>query len=234
MVDPVNNRGYYEYRRVNTKAGTGMENGEKFSLEQGNTEKDSEKKGEEKTRVEADGVIAEFSGQSRGQYGGGKSRERAEGGEAPGIDFGQTVERARGFIGGLWKSVTELFGSIRSALWDFWNSDSPGAADGSAGTEEGAQAIDVTEMSQELEGEAGLDVIEAEGVVERSADTNLSGMEGRRAEAERYLEDRGQMERYVKNSDLLTYYDRSGRIVQMNGADKSRILHGDTRTSRGV
>ncbi len=234
MVDPVNNRGYYEYRRVNTKAGTGMENGEKFSLEQGNTEKDSEKKGEEKTKVEADGVIAEFSGQSRGQYGGSKSRERAEGGETPGIDFGQTVERARGFIGGLWKSVTELFGSIRNALWDFWNSDSPGAAGDSAGTEEGAQAIDVTEMSQELEGETGLDVIEAEGVVERSADTKLSGMEGRRAEAERYLEDRGQMERYVKNSDLLTYYDRSGRIVQMNGADKSRILHGDTRTSRGV
>lgn len=44
MVDPVNNRGYYEYRKVNTKAGTGMENGGKFSLEQGYTEKDSGKK----------------------------------------------------------------------------------------------------------------------------------------------------------------------------------------------
>lgn len=95
-------------------------------------------------------------------------------------------------------------------------------------------AIDVTEMSQGLEGETGLDIIEAEGVVERAAVARPVEMEIRRAEAEKYLGNEEQMERYVKNSDLLTYYDRSGRLVQMSGADKSRILHGDTRTSRGV
>ena len=59
-------------------------------------------------------------------------------------------------------------------------------------------------------------------------------MKDRRAEAEAYLENGEEMRRYVRNSDLLTYYDRSGRIVQMNGSDKNRILHGDSRTSKGV
>lgn len=31
----------------------------------------------------------------------------------------------------------------------------------------------------------------------------------------------------VRNSDLVTYYDRSGKLVQPNASDKERILHGD-------
>ena len=35
----------------------------------------------------------------------------------------------------------------------------------------------------------------------------------------------------AKNSNLLTYYDRSGRITRINPSDSERILHGD-RNSR--
>ncbi len=278
MVDPVNNRGYMEYRRVNKKAGTGMENGEKFSLEQGLREKDSKKDKDGKTKVEADGVIAEFSGQPKGQQGGIGSGRKTEGAKGESIDFDQAAESVRGFLGELVKAVAGFFSGIKNTLLDFWNSDS-GEASGSGetaesgeaqkiaqdgetagngeageridGEEAGAQSqemvqegdahgygselpIDVTERSRALEGAAWLDTIEAEGVRERAAGAKLTGMAAKRAEAERYLENGEEMGRYVKNSDLLTYYDKSGRIVQMSGSDKSRILHGDTRTSRGV
>ena len=35
----------------------------------------------------------------------------------------------------------------------------------------------------------------------------------------------------AKNSTLLTYYDRNGRVVEPSASDKERILHGD-RSSR--
>lgn len=248
MVDPVNNRGYYEYRRVNTKTGTGLENGEKFSLDQEHAEKDSDKK-EDKTKVEAEGVIAEFSSQSQGQYGGVGSERKSAAKKAEDVDFSQTMERVRGFIGELVKTVADFFSSVKSALLDFWNSDSGGtaadggetaadsksiAADGGAEPGNEDSVIDVTEMSQKIDGEAGIDIVEAAGVIERAADRKPNGVEERRAEAERYLDNEEKLKRYVKNSDLLTYYDRSGKLVQMNGADKNRILHGDSRMSRGV
>lgn len=237
MVEPVNNRGYYEYGRVNTKIGTGLESGEKFALNYDHMEKDSDQKEDEKTQVEADGVVAEFSSQSQNQYGGiGNERKNtAQVKESP--DLGQTVERARGFIGELVKAVTDFMNGMKKTILDFWNSDNRAQdgrgtmADGEAGT---GQAIDVTETSQELEGKSGIDTVEAEGIVEKSGDTRPAQEDGRRMEAERYLENTEQMNRYVKNSDLLTYYDRSGRIVQMNGADKNRILHGDRGTSKRI
>ncbi len=235
MVDPINGRGYYEYRRVNTKTETGLENGEKFSLDYEHTEKGSDKDGEDKKKVEAEGVIAEFSSQSQSQYGGiGNGRKAAADAEES-VDLGQTVEQVKGLIGELVKTITAFFSNVKNALLEFWNSDSGETAAGEeAEAEQAEQVIDVTERSQEIDAEAGIDTVEAEGIVERPEDRKPPEMKDRRAEAEAYLENEEKMNRYVKNSDLLTYYDRSGRIVQMNGSDKNRILHGDSRTSRGV
>ncbi len=239
MVDPINNRGYYEYRRVNTKTETGLENGEKFSLDYEHTETESDKDGKEKTKVEADGVIAEFSSQSQSQYGGIGSGKKTAADAEETVDFGRAAEQVKGFIGELVRTITAFFHNVKSALIDFWNSDSgAAAADGEAEAESPEQVIDVTELSQEINGEDGINnginTIEVEGVIERPADRKPPEMKDRKAEAEAYLENEEKMNRYVKNSDLLTYYDRSGRIVQMNGSDKNRILHGDSRTSRGV
>lgn len=39
--------------------------------------------------------------------------------------------------------------------------------------------------------------------------------------------------KYVaRNSDLVTYYDRSGKLVQPNASDKERILHGDRNVKK--
>lgn len=235
MVDPINSQSYHEYRRVNTKTGMGTENGEKFSLGYNNTEKESDKNEKEKTKIEADGVVAEFSGQSQRQYGGIGSEKKGAQDAEESIDFTRTIEQVRGFVGELVKTIRTFFSSVKSALLDFWNSDSP-KTEADMGPEASDAMIDVTQLSQDIESGAELETIEAEGVIERpaEADTRPPKMENRREEAERYLQNQEKMNRYVKNSDLLTYYDRSGKIVQMNGSDKNRILHGDSRTSRGV
>lgn len=235
MVDPINSRGYYEYRRVNTKTETGLENGEKFSLDYEHTEKESDKDGEDKTKVEADGVVAEFSSQSQSQYGGIGNGKRASAEAEESVDFGQAVDQVKGFIGELVRTVTAFFNNVKNALLEFWNSDSGGAVtDEGTEVESAEQVIDVTEMSQEIDADAGINTIEVEGTIERTEEQKPPKMKDRRAEAEAFLGNEEKMNRYVKNSDLLTYYDRSGRIVQMNGSDKNRILHGDSRTSRGV
>ena len=40
-------------------------------------------------------------------------------------------------------------------------------------------------------------------------------------------------ERFLaKNSTLLTYYDRNGKLIQINASDRERILHGDKNTKK--
>lgn len=247
MVDPVNNRGYQEYNRINVKVGTNVENGEKFSLNYGLEEDESGKKEDGKTKVETDGVIAEFSSQTQTRYGGAGNGKTGTAQTEEYIDFGAAAERARGFIGELVKAFSGFISSIKKALLDFWNSDSsvseehaqdalPGTEDALSGTEDGESIIDVTDRSQAIGGENVLSAVEAEGVVEHppSMEFQIPKPEDRKAQAIQYLENEDLMRRYVKNSDLLTYYDRSGKLVQLNGADKNRILHGDKRTSRGV
>ncbi len=247
MVDPVNNRGYQEYNRINVKVGTNVENGEKFSLNYGQEEDESGKKEDGKTKVETDGVIAEFSSQTQTRYGGAGNGKTGTAQTEEYIDFGAAAERARGFIGELVKAFSGFISSIKKALLDFWNSDSsvseehvqdalPGTEDALSGTEDGENIIDVTDRSQAIGGENVLSAVEVEGVVEHppSMEFQIPKPEDRKAQAKQYLENEDLMRRYVKNSDLLTYYDRSGKLVQLNGADKNRILHGDKRTSRGV
>ena len=45
------------------------------------------------------------------------------------------------------------------------------------------------------------------------------------------LTDNGKKEA-ARNSTLLTYYDRTGRMVEPNASDRERILHGDRNTRK--
>lgn len=118
MVDPVNNRGYQEYNRINVKVGTNVENGEKFSLNYGQ-EEESGKKEDGKTKVETDGVIAEFSSQTQTRYGGAGNGKTGTAQTEEYIDFGAAAERARGFIGELVKAFSGFISSIKKPFWIF-------------------------------------------------------------------------------------------------------------------
>lgn len=65
-----------------------------------------------------------------------------------------------------------------------------------------------------------------------NSDETVKEKETKEAEMQNTGELPGQ-ETYVKNSDLLTYYDRQGRIVKLSGADRNRILKGDRNAMKG-
>lgn len=72
-------------------------------------------------------------------------------------------------------------------------------------------------------------VSEAESSDRPAGDTFIN-----KASAERLTQLLAQNNRgkLAKNSDLLTYYDRSGRIIAMDPTDKNKILSGVDRTIR--
>lgn len=245
MIDPVNinNRGYYEYGKINTEMGKGMENHEKFSLGYDSTEKDSKKKDDKNSVKELDGVVVEFSNQSQDQRGAVGS-DNTKSADANAFDMSQTMEQAKGFIGKFIKAVAELWDGFKKALLAFWNSDST-----TQQTEATESMTDMVESTaQELaEGEEfATDVIpqEVEGIIEpepSSVQTQeatprpqvariqpLDDTEEKMREAEEFFAN----QRYVKNSDLLTYYDKRGKLVQLSGTDKNRILHGNKNPGR--
>lgn len=243
MIDSVNNnRGYYEYNKINTRTGTGMDSQEKFALGYDSTDKDSASKDDKKAVKDADGVVVEFSNQARANQGGMGSSTQGAAGTSDGFDMEQTIETAKGFVGSLIKAVSDFFSNFRQAVVQFWNSDSEKEAqvvqseeneDITAGIIEAVGEESVYEPEQAPEG-----VVEAEGFIEHEADLpqaarvarmpDAVNISGKLQEAEELF----ASTHYAKNSDLLTYYDRRGKYVQLSGTDKNRILHGDGKGGR--
>ena len=248
MLDPVSHRGYSAYGKINAQMGMATENGEKFALGQEGMEKDdSQKKGKKKVG-EADGVVVELSGQSGGKQGRGADTGAEPGAAGLGTDFTR-IGSGLGALGSglrLWgaslaRLVTNFFSGLRKAVSDFWNSDSPAAP---AGAEEIVETeIVFAEDRMGEEGAADEDGVVAdvteETVISDEAPLLLlpalpvsKGTEGDPPEQmPESPGDTGQV-RYVKDSDLLTHYDRRGKLVRLNGADRDRILHGERSARR--
>ena len=196
MIDPVNNRGYYEYSKINTNIENQWENGEKFSL-------DYEKKDESDEKAKAlkdKGVVVELSENGPQRESMSNQEKQPDSGEE--ITLEQTVTSVRKLFLGVADFFSQLFKKVGATLLAFWNSDS-------------AQA---EELPQENEMQTNLT---EDAAVEQTEDISHKSLE----EIQAYLE--SGTKHYVKNSDLLTYYDRSGKFVQLNGADKERILKGE-------
>lgn len=238
MIDSVNNnRGYYEYNKINTQMGKGMENHEKFALGYDSTDKDSSKKDEKKAVKETDGVVVEFSNQSKAQQDGIGSNQKNGTHTEDAFDMGQTVEAARGFIGNLIKAVADLWSGFKQAIFAFWNSDSE--AEKVEDIEESPDIVESVGIELEQEDErAGGSVQEVVGIVEREEVAQEPARVAKLPdsmnvdETVRQAEELFATTHYAKNSDLLTYYDRSGKFVQLSGTDKNRILQGDSRGGR--
>ncbi len=133
-----------------------------------------------------------------------------------------------------WRSIVNFFLSI-------WNGGNEEAAKG-AGTEAsgagtaapGAEATESTESAQT----AGIDASTTEST-RTAADTagSMTAAGARRSSANRmddvsaFLADYGGRH-LAKNSDLLTQYDRTGHIVNVDPSDRRRILQGEGRVRR--
>ncbi|MBE5872084.1 MAG: hypothetical protein E7294_12640 [Lachnospiraceae bacterium] len=215
MIDPVGN-GYSSYQRVekgiDAQAGRTLQGGEKFTLDY---RKDAQKEQTKETEDAKGGVVLELSGQKSGQNGsyGQSGAERTE--EAgSSFSFEKALAGAKNLLRTFTGRMSLFWEQLKTALINFWNSDS--------------EVI----VEENVKEETSIEEIQPEAVqvqqntvesAKRSMDTG--------ADVTQIQE--GQSGTHVKKSDLLTYYDRRGKLVKLSGSDRNRILRGDRNSMEG-
>lgn len=254
MVNRIDGNNYYEYRKnqsVNLNDRT--DTTEQFSL---NYKKDSldfeekEKKDKEVSDItkaaEENGVRLELSNRGRTSAMEGKSLETSN--ARRNADQVSLADMLRDI-------VRSAVSAIKDLLYRIWY-DAPAKEQDDAVQEMNALEIDESESDiKEIEAQEILSdtVISADNaeVQESSLEkeptseelTNAVRNETARIdrEVQQYLKS-GNLSQVVSlltndgkkvaahNSTLLTYYDRSGRMIELSASDKERILHGERST----
>ena len=242
VVNRVNGNDYYDYSKLKMPdAADRTANGEQFGLAYQRAQEETEKK-DEKDKAEAidvsgmdmqrtvlqGGVRLELSGSGKPDVG----QESFQQSQSAGLGLFDTIKT--------W--ITTFVKSIRELVYRIWN-DQPPQEDTTL--QEGLTVQDETAESGEPErlSEEYLALKKLEGLQnpEAAAGERLAHEAKREDEIQKLLRS-GDMEQVIslvtengqktiaKNSTLLTYYDRTGKITPLSASDQERILHGDRNT----
>ena len=213
-----NETNVYDQNRL--KSAQTSSNGEKFNLNQytqpdaSDTEKKETDIEEQRVRIspggselKRDGVVVQLSSSASHR----KSAENTKADASQVFSF----QNIRNLLEKLQHWANRFVSVVKETLYRIWN-DPP-----AEGTVEEADRTD----------EAG-DLPKNSSVKERlteeyKREKNLSGYE----EMMNTVTENGERT-LAKNSTLLTYYDRSGKLTQINASDRERILHGDRSTKK--
>ena len=198
------------------KPAKNAEGQEKFSLdrqkEQTVPEK-KEEKGEDKKLHEKPGVDIRKQGVRLELSGKGMQGSEAEEGTVSGD---KTTDARPGSVVSFFRSLLQ---SVRDFLYQIWNEPSSEAVISEDVTPEEAERY-----TQEYYKIKGIDPEEQEA--ERDEKIRRQLRSGNLEQVMNLLTDDGRRT-MAKNSTLLTYYDKSGKLTQLNASDRERILHGD-------
>lgn len=217
------------------KTAKNIEGQEKFSLEHQKEQTSSQKeeeKGEDKKLHEKPGVEIKRQGVRLELSGGqGHNAADASGNAAPERD-------ADAEDGGLFGSFIAVLQNFLQGIKDFfykiWN-DPPQEPTSSDVTPEEAERY--TEEYYAMKG-----IAPPEPAVKEepsTADESYADVQAKQDEKIRKSLRSGNLQQVIslltddgrrtvaKNSSLLTYYDRTGKLTQINASDRERILHGD-------
>lgn len=214
MINRVDGNYYNDYSQMKT-VNTIQDNGEKFSLDykqeslhSEETEKEKKESKEAKNQAaERNGVKLELSQNSA--YTSTKSEHTN--------DELKTQEKTeqKSILGTIQEMITDIVQSVKDFFYRIWND------------------TDVVQAPEEQEAIAKqLDLEVARRSDEEWVDKEIQQYlhTGDLPQVINLLTDNGR-KTIAKNSTLLTYYDRNGRVVEPSASDKERILHGD-RSSR--
>lgn len=216
------------------KPAKNAESQEKFSLDR---QKDQavpdkkEKKGEDKklhekpgAEIKKQGVRLELSGRTSDET-------------DPQEQSSQRVREKSGQSGSMFALFKSLLQSVKDFLYKIWNESPEETVISEDVTPEEAERY--TEEYYRLKGidrkTSEKDTTEAA----REKEVDVKAQEAERDEKIRKQLRSGNLDQVIslltdggkrsvaKNSTLLTYYDKSGKITQLNASDRERILHGD-------
>lgn len=203
------------------KPAKNAEGQEKFSLdrqkEQTVPEK-KEEKGEDKKLHEKPGVDIRKQGVRLELSGKGMQGSEAEEGAVSGD---KTADARPGSVVSFFRGLLQ---SVRDFLYQIWNEPSSETVISEDVTPEEAERY-----TQEYYKIKGIDPEEQEA--ERDEKIRRQLRSGNLEQVMSLLTDDGRRT-MAKNSTLLTYYDKSGKLTQLNASDRERILHGDRNVRR--
>ena len=237
MVNKVNGNDYNNYSQLKmpTAADTTTNNGEKFSLAYQNAQEETdEKDNNEKSdvidiakvsrqrTVMQSGVKLELSG--NGQSDAAVKRENAE----------QAASLNKGFVDTIRNWIKLFIKSAKELLYKIWN-DPVQSEDMVIDDSETAETDEPEKLSEEYLALKNLEQLQNP---EKAASQQIEREAKKNEEIQKLLRS-GNMEQVIslvtenghktmaKNSTLLTYYDRTGKITPLSASDQERILHGD-------
>lgn len=236
MINRVNDNDYYDYRKLKmpTAADT-TSNGEKFSLDYQRTDDKKEEDGKQE-KIAKEGMDNNLAGnRSRTVVQSGVKLELS--GTGRGKDPVAKEETFAALFATVRTWVSAFLQSCKGLLDRIWNDPA---------TEEevlSAQEVPVDETERLSEEYLEMNPLEpvAAASEEPPAERNyppLLDSVTRDKEIQKYLRS-GNLEQVIslltedgrrtmaRNSSLLTYYDRTGRLTSMSASDQERILHGD-------
>lgn len=235
MINRVSDNDYYDYKKLNmpTAADTNS-GGEKFSLDYQKAD-DKKEEEENKEKISGEGLHQNSAGnRSRTVMQSGVKLELSGTGpekEAAGQkdSFSELFHTVRSWITTFIRSCKELLNRI-------WNDPVPEedvlSAEEAPVEETDRLSEEYLEINQPVSPETT-----ARQAVEAPEEI-LSGRGNADKEIQQYLRS-GNLEQVIslltdnghktmaKNSSLLTYYDRTGRLTSLSASDQERILHGD-------
>ena len=248
MVNRVDGNKYYEYTKL--KNVNVSDTGEKFSLDYKQDElqpEEKEKKDktlsaqEKQQTMQQSGVKLELSGQ--GQTASAdmdrlRNRNAADAAAQPSL-----FELVQSFF-------TTLISTIKDFFYKIWYDPEP-PADSSSLADNGSETASEKELVETENISAMNDQISEKNEASSKQDvTDMDALTAHRVNEERLqreiqpylrsgdlnqvislLTDNGR-KTTARNSTLLTYYDRNGRMVEPSASDRERILHGDRNTRK--
>lgn len=213
-----NETNVYEQNRLKTPQTSS--NGEKFNLNQytqpGASDTDKKETDVEEQRIriapggselKRDGVVVQLSNSASRQ----KSAEDTKADASQAFSFLDI----RSLLEKLQHWANRFVSVVKETFYRIWN-DPP--AEGTV--EEVDKADETGDLSKDFSGKERL-------TEEYKREKNLSGYE----QMMNTVTENGERT-LAKNSTLLTYYDRSGKLTQINASDRERILHGDRNTKK--
>lgn len=198
------------------KPAKNTEGQEKFSLDRQKEQTAPEKKdekGEDKKLHEKPGVDIRKQGVRLELSGKGTQGNEAE---EKTVQRDEAADTRSGSLISFFKSLLQ---SVRDFLYQIWNEPSTETVISEDVTPEEAERY-----TQEYYKIKGIDPQEQEA--ERDEKIRKQLRSGNLEQVISLLTDDGRRT-MAKNSTLLTYYDKSGRLTQLNASDRERILHGD-------
>lgn len=241
-IERINGNNYYEYAKIkNIKV---SDTGEKFSLDYKNEqlnpetkEKDDKEDSAKETgqSAEQNGVRLEISHNGRMANAGRAPAKTAAGTKGTGSLAGQLplLESVKEFAAAAIAAVKDFFYKIwnEPSAVDVVQEESASAADknGARTGAEPAGSDEVSEMVYATPQEAAFARYRNEVLLDHEIQPYLKSGDLDRVIS--LLTDNGR-KTIARNSTLLTYYDRNGKMVEPNASDRERILYGDRNTKK--